>query len=453
MLVFLWLIQIVYMDKFYSLERERQTKELSEKIVKDLALHFRAGDLGTAEFQAAVDRLALEYEACVVIADRSGTPLFSGIHILGDCVVHNFKGMELYRLYEATAAFGGVHSEFMDTKWRDNRDRNDMMIYSVLIKEGFESYCLIANTNIVPLASTANALRTELLWISFAMLFIALLLAIVISRDVSSPMAKMNVSAKQLATGNYSVKFTGRGYREILELAESLNYAASELSKVDRLKSELIANISHDLRTPLTMITGYAEMIRDLPGEKSTENVQVIIDEAHRLADLVNDLLDLSKLQAGASMLQLTSFSLNGLVDEILGRFNAVSEKSGISIQFSSEGDISIIADRAKLSQVIYNLLSNAINYTGEDKRIKVSARLLEGGHARLEVSDNGPGIPEEMMPYIWERYYRAENGHLRAEVGTGLGLSIVKTILEMHEAKFGVQAPSEGGSVFWFEI
>lgn len=126
---------------------------------------------------------------------------------------------------------------------------------------------------------------------------LALIFAAIMSKKVSKPIIKINESAKELAKGNVAVHFDGEGYREITELNDTLNYAAEELSKVENLRRELIANVSHDLRTPLTMITGYAEVMRDIPGENTPENVQIIIDEANRLTSLVNDMLDISSFR------------------------------------------------------------------------------------------------------------------------------------------------------------
>lgn len=170
---------------------------------------------------------------------------------------------------------------------------------------------LMLNSTITPVNTTVDTLRVQLLCLTVIMLLLSIFLALFMSKKISKPIIKINNSAKQLALGNYDISFEGKGYLEVSELNETLNYAAKELSKTEKLRQELIANISHDLRTPLTLITGYAEVMRDLPGENSPENVQVIIDEAKRLSSLVNDVLDISKLQSGAQALTITAFNLS----------------------------------------------------------------------------------------------------------------------------------------------
>ena len=282
------------------------------------------------------------------------------------------------------------------------------------------------------------------------MLALSLGMAWILSKGITRSIIRLNTAAKELAKANYNISFTAGDYKEITELSETLNYATKELRKTEQLQRELLANVSHDLRTPLTMITAYGEMIRDLPGEDTPENVQVIIDEAMRLTALVNDILDISKQQAGVINISLEEYNLTQSIQGIIDRFFRMLGPKGYQIQFLYKEEVFVYADKEKLGQVIYNLVGNAINYTGKDKKVIVKqSRLL--GRVRVEVIDTGDGIPEEELPYIWERYYKGNQK--RAITGTGLGLSIVKNILKLHKANFGVQSKKGEGSVFWFEI
>ena len=273
-----------------------------------------------------------------------------------------------------------------------------------------------------------------------------------IAKRVSSPIVSINEAAKELAKGNYDVSFKGSGYQEIQELTDTLNYASKELSKVEGLRRDLIANISHDLRTPLTMITGYGEVMKDIPGENTPENIQIIIDEATRLTSLVNDILDISRFESKTQELSLSMLNITSLIREILLRYNKLTEREGYNFSFNYEEDVFVEGDELKLSQVIYNLINNAITYTGSDKEIVVSQEVKEG-FVTIKVIDTGEGIPEEDIPLIWDRYYKVKKTHKRAQVGTGLGLSIAKEILLMHKADFGVESTLGEGSCFWFKL
>ena len=192
------------------------------------------------------------------------------------------------------------------------------------------------------------------------------------------------------------------------------------------------------------MIIGYAEVMRDLPGENTPENVQVIIDEARRLTTLVNDMLDLSKLQAGTD--------ITGVTEDIVERMRKLTEKDGFTFTFEYENPVYVKADETKITQVIYNFLTNAVNYSDERRDIKV-LQTVSNKTVRLSFVDHGKGIPKEKLPNIWDRYYKIDSTHKRSHVGSGIGLSIVKSILEKHNARYGVISNTESGSTFWFEL
>ena len=200
------------------------------------------------------------------------------------------------------------------------------------------------------------------------------------------------------------------------------------------------------------MITAYSEVMRDLPGENTPENIQVIIDETTRLTNLVNDMLELSKLQAGVTELKSEVFDFTTNILAVMNRYSKLTEQSGYNIRFEYEDDVKVCADEYKIYQVVYNLINNAINYSGEDKTVIVR-QIVKGDMVRLEVEDHGNGIKEEELDNIWDRYYKADKTHKRATQGSGIGLSIVKNILKLHSASFGVESQVGKGSIFWFEL
>lgn len=333
------------------------------------------------------------------------------------------------------------------------QERIESVIYVNVVSIDGSERILFVNAQLTPVDATVNTLRAELVWITVIMIVLSLGIALLISRKVSRSLIGLNASAKEMAGGNFDVHFDGTDYREVAELSDTLNMTARELGKSERLRRELIANVSHDLRTPLTMIIAYAEVMRDLPGENSPENVQVVIDEAERLTNLVNDMLDISKLQAGVLKKNATIYNLTESIQSVFARYNKLKEQDGYKIDFSYDQMVMVEADEYKIFQVIYNLVNNAINYTGDDKQIWVRQIVREDGYVRIEVTDSGEGIAPEALPYVWDRYYKVDKTHKRAVMGTGLGLSIVKNILELHDARYGVESEVGKGSTFWFEL
>ena len=333
------------------------------------------------------------------------------------------------------------------------QERIESVIYVNVVSIDGSERILFVNAQLTPVDATVNTLRAELVWITVIMIVLSLGIALLISRKVSRSLIGLNASAKEMAGGNFDVHFDGTDYREVAELSDTLNMTARELGKSERLRRELIANVSHDLRTPLTMIIAYAEVMRDLPGENSSENVQVVIDEAERLTNLVNDMLDISKLQAGVLEKNATVYNLTESIQSVFARYNKLKEQDGYKIDFSYDQMVMVEADEYKIFQVIYNLVNNAINYTGDDKQIWVRQIVREDGYVRIEVTDSGEGIAPEALPYVWDRYYKVDKTHKRAVMGNGLGLSIVKNILELHDARYGVESEVGKGSTFWFEL
>jgi len=325
-------------------------------------------------------------------------------------------------------------------------------LYSRIETVNGKRYMIVEYTSLTPIQTMTTTLKYQFWFIGGAMILMAFVFAAIISKMITKPLVKMNDAAKKLAEGNYEADFSGKGYREINELAMTLNYASRELAKTDNLQKELISNISHDLRTPLTMIKGYSEVIRDIPGENTPENIQVIIDETTRLSELVNDMLDLSRIQSGTRKPEYETFSITDTVRDTLTRYEKLIMQDGYKIDFIADGDASVVADRGMILQVVYNLINNAINYTGEDKQVSVTQTITEAT-VKISVSDTGEGITEKDLSQIWDRYYRVDKMHKRATIGTGLGLSIVKEILEVHSAAFGVDSELGCGSTFWFEL
>ena len=382
--------------------------------------------------------------------------------------IANDYGLSVYLFYEN----GESALDFDDT---DHRDLAEMLVEqktkgglpAFLVSQSVVSYAeevsLEGRSTFLFVSASIEQygdLAVSMQWLSLITALVAVVLAFVTSGFVAAfitkPVTEVTERAKELARGNYDLHFKKNYFcAELTELSEALDYARSEISKADTMQKELIANVSHDFKTPLTMIKAYASMIVEITGEdkkKRDANAKVIIDECDRLTLLVGDLLDLSKLRAGVNMGEKTVFNLSEEVYSVAERFSFLKETSGYVIETQIEDDLYTQANRERIDQVLYNLIGNAVNYTGEDKRVRVKL-YKKGGNARFEVIDSGKGIPPEEVDTIWDRYYRSNKTHKRPVNGSGLGLSIVKNILLQHDCPFGVISEVGKGSCFWAEF
>ncbi len=314
------------------------------------------------------------------------------------------------------------------------------------------TYFFVATQPVAEIRSAQKVIKQVLTTVTCVAFAVALFLAYFISLLISRPIVKLSNSAKKLAEGDFENVFPSNNFKEISQLGESLNYASYELKKASHLQRELIANISHDLKTPLTLIKSYAEMIRDFSGfdeVKREEHLSTIIDETDRLTLLVNDILTLSKAQAEVQQ-NYVEINLSDIILSSLMNISALVDKAKLELNCDIEEGVFIHGDKKQIEEVVYNFLSNAIGHAYNEVTVILSFN--KRNEAIFEVKDDGPGIEESEIEKIWERYYRGTDSHKRAIVGTGLGLSIVKTILDNHKYEYGVKSSLGYGSNFFFK-
>lgn len=461
MLIILWISQTILLSGMYQYIKQNDIDQVAE-LIND--------NVDNQNASALYDQIALQHETCIVMINMStGEKLIYNNHTLNDCIIHKISVSTIINNWYMDAVKNGgtltkimSREDFLDSYYTSEGysgnapDENSASrcILTINVTENAEGETIVfaLNSAIEPVAATVRTLRFQLVCISFILTAVCIIISFYLSNRIASPITNMSADVKKLANGNYDVRFEETGTEETVELARTLNHMTEELSKVDKLQKELIANISHDLRTPLTMISGYSEVMRDIPGENTPENMQVIIDETARLSSLVNDLLNVSRLQDGTQTLNLKKLNITECIRSTITRYDHLVSHQGYDIVFEHDRDVYIIADEIRVLQVIYNLINNAINYSGENKKITVRQE-INGNKARILVIDYGCGISEEDLPLIWDRYYKVDRVHKRAKIGTGLGLSIVKNILKLHNCPFGVSSELNKGSTFWFEF
>ena len=452
-----WVFQTTLLKDFYAEQIKKDLWNIGDGAYVYLCKAIDGQSATKEEFSEQMNGWIMQQErnnrsASVYLLDKTGKSLIDENPIYAS---DNYVADEHAKAYYST----GVTKLLNSDKTKDVYKANTacyvylaQLDMSNISEMPDEAYLYISYSTEISAKAFAD-MRLNLVVVAVVVIFVALFISALLSMELTKPIAKITKAAKRMAKGDFSIDFTGKyAYAEINALAESLNYAKEEIGKSDELQKEVLASITHDLKTPLTMIKAYASMIQEISGdnpEKRTKHTQVIIEESDRLTSLVNDILNLSKIRSGMDTLKTQLINLSEIIHTVLERFEFL-ELQGYTFERNIEDDLFVEADVEKLEQVVYNLIGNAINYTGDDKKIKVGLCRDGCGHIRFTVTDTGKGIPPEEISTIWDRYYRSSQTHKRPIKGTGLGLSIVKTILIKHGFEYGVESEVGKGSTFY---
>ena len=435
-----WLLEIYFLEGMYAKSKKDNCYDVAmqvENIIKDYDLN--SFDLDMADIKSTVREIALENEMNLWLIQRDTD---NGLYTIK-------YGESLNPVY-----IGNIWTTIKKSNLSENfTESNSQFNFSKIINLKDDSeVLLVLVARLVPVRYVANLWRNQFIVISIIIVALTAIFAVVVARNITRPISSLNNAAKSLAKGKYDTKFEAEGYLEIEELSDTLNYAVSELAKLDSYQKELIANVSHDLRTPLTLIAGYSEMMRDYPSEITQDNLQIIIDEANRLTTLVNAILDLSKLQSKTDITANEEINVTELIENIIKRNNELLTQTECTVKFEYNKDVYVFYEQSKLETIIYNFLSNAINYCGDDKTVIVR-QTLEKEYVKISFIDHGIGIAKEHINDIWNRYYKINKNHDRKQEGTGIGLAIVKSVLDRYGAEYGVESEEGKGSEFWFKL
>ena len=434
-LIFLFFFQVIFINTFYEWTKTRTIKNLAQDILvteNDTSLYEK------------LDRVSYSENVCIELTNSNGDNLYStyssNCNLRSKAIKRNFINSN-----KKTKTYNLVNN-FTREKSIMNATRLSNNLY------------IFISTSLIPLDSTINIIEQQLIIVSIVVLLLSIVVAYFISKRLSNPIIRISKAAKLISKGKLKTNFdSGSDIKELIDLTDALNDMKEELSKTEELQKDLMANVSHDLKTPLTMIKAYAELILDInidDKEKCKSNLNIIIEEVNRLNDLVNDILALTKVENDLDKLDISSFDLIKLIKRIVKQHNIYVIKDGYSIEFihNNIDKLMINADKKKIEQVIYNLLNNALNYTGDDKKVIIKVVEDEKDYT-IMVIDSGKGIDKKEIDHIFDRYYRSKKNHKRYVYGTGLGLSIVKNILLLHNYEYGVKSTKNKGTTFYFKI
>ena len=435
MLLFVWMFETAFFSIFYSKYQKENTSKVAKIIINS--------DLENNINNGFIENLAYENDLCISVYGEYGEVKEYNIKMLG-CNLHS------------TTVIGHIY-DFIGSRVREKTYhltvKNDNPGFLYALKNNANDIFIYAplkeNTVVIKL------LHSQLIYITLICIIISSAVSSFVSRKITEPIRMLTKKAQNIGKENYDNSFEATGINEIDELSDTLNVVQSELGKVQTYQRDLLANVTHDLKTPLTMIKAYAEKIKDISykdKEKLDNDIEIIVDETDRLTLLVNDILEMSSLQESHNNLFYEEYDLVEEINKIIKKYDIIRETENYNIQTILPESAIIKADRKKINQVIYNLINNAINYTGEDRLVTIAIEEKNKKYT-VKVIDTGKGIKPKELKNIWTKYYKDDKHHKRNVVSTGLGLSIVKEILEKHHFEYGVNSKVNKGSEFYFKV
>jgi signal transduction histidine kinase len=282
---------------------------------------------------------------------------------------------------------------------------------------------------------------------------IALIMARWLARGMTQPLRDMAEAARRMQTGDYSTRIHTTTRDEVGQLAAAFNRMSQELDNLEASRRDLVANVSHELKTPITAIRAHLENLLDGVEEPNPETVQIMLTQSERLGRLVEQLLDLSKLESGEVPLRREPVSLAPLVARVMSEIEVARSDRDVDVQSALPEDLPAIeADAERVHQVIFNLVDNAVRFTPGGGEVRIEAH-RHNGAVEVSVADTGVGIPAESLPRLFERFYRVDHARAREDGGTGIGLAIARSVVEAHGGSIRAESEPGHGSVFTFDL
>ncbi len=460
-----FLINSTLLEHYYITNKEDALIEIYQTINEAAD----AGTFDTDEFDIEFQRICGKYNVNVVVLDENSVPVKASDNdpeILGRLLWDNMFGRE----QEGTIL--EKNDQYSIERQEDKRTHTDYI----------EMWGVLDNGNVFLMRSAVEGIKDSVQiadrFLIYTGLFAAALSVIVVyfvSRKITKPIMELTHISRQMCNLQFDVKYEGKSHTEVALLGENINQLSETLEKtiselktannelqkdiekknqIDEMRKEFLANVSHELKTPIALIQGYAEGLKegitDDP-ESTSFYCDVIMDEAGKMNNMVKKLMTLNELEFGNDMVTMERFDIVSLIRTYLQSADLLAKQNGITVQMQHHEPIYVWADEFKTEEVFTNYFSNAVNHCSGDKIIDVKIT-PEEGKVRVSVFNTGEPIPADCVEHIWEKFYKVDKARTREYGGSGVGLSIVQAIMESMNQAYGVEN-YDNGVEFWFEL
>lgn len=463
MLVILLLLVGSGLEPYYIREKEANFAELYDEIDQIT----RSGSL-TEDELSQVNRTAERYNFYYIVWNFSNESGFSNLH-----------DSQMLLMQLAGVLFNKIDSQVMerndDYQVVEFRDGTQQVDYLALWGTVGDSYNIFIRSPLESIQETMVLFYRFLIIVGIGVIAGGILLVWYFSRRLTEPLRELAVLSARMADLDFEAKYTSGGEGEIGVLGENFNSMSEKLQstiselknanfrlqqdieqkeKMEKMRTDFMGNVSHELKTPIALIQGYAEGLREGVSDDAESRefyCDVIMDEAAKMNQMVKNLMTLNQLEFGDENVEFQRFDLTELIRGVLQSMEIVAQQKEARVQFRQKEPVYVWADEFKAEQVVRNYVSNAFNHLDGDRVVDVKL-IPSGDKVKVTVFNTGAPIPEEDVPHIWEKFYKVDKAHTREYGGNGIGLSIVKAIMDSFHQKYGVKN-YDNGVEFWFEL
>lgn len=467
----------VFFDQFYFKNRE-SAFEVAYEVVDDCLAEYTNGSIGQDDFKHRMEMVTAGNNISIMIINNDWSIFYASMRDVDEFIRRlqnslfnkilsgenpdEMNGVETIVTRENYSIYEIYNSKMNDTYLELIGNMTDgKMVYMTLAVKSIKENVAISNRFII--------------YVGLAVAIIAAFAAFMTGSFIAKPIRELSVLAEKMSDLDFDARYTSDDKSEIGHLGNSMNKLSAKLEQtiselksanvellkdietkeqVDEMRKEFLSNVSHELKTPIALIQGYAEGLKEGITD-DPENTQfycdVIMDEASKMNSMVKKLLTLNQMEFGNDQLEMDRFNLIEVIRAVIQANKLLADQKQIEIQLHGEENIEVWADEYKIEEVITNYLTNAINHCKGEKKIRINVTEQEGT-AHVSVFNTGEPIPEEELDNIWEKFYKVDKARTREYGGNGIGLSIVKAVMEQHQQKFGVKN-HEDGVEFWFEL
>lgn len=437
----------------FVMREQKQNVANEIAVVSELYFNTTGASVGENAAILELNTIARHYDALIQIIALDGTMAQYASGSKWDSIMNTrYTEEEITRMLNAVSDLDSSSVRFTQQK-----TTFQMLIGSrPMLEEGVATHVIRFYVDITEARGAVGMAYMEVILVSLIAVLISVIAVYYTTTRLTRPFMEINEIVQKYSKGDYNVRIPISSIEEATQLAISFNTMADQLKDLEATRRSFVANVSHELRSPLTSMKGFLEAMQDgtIGPDEYEKYIGIVLSETKRMAVMVNDLLDLARIESGKTALKLEIFDINELIRRTLITFEAriYEHHMEVDVKFAQE-QYYVEADSAQISQVLRNIIDNAIKYSPDDSKLRIATYAMKR-EIYVSIQDNGQGIPEQDIPHVFDRFYKVEKAHTPSkQSGTGLGLSIVKRIIDQHNQTITLKSAKGKGSTFTFTL